>query len=167
MIPLQMLDCTNCGKCCSTIGMPPFILPNPLIGSWHSIPVDNDWYMHELNVFLGMPREVLRAHADAVLALRDDPSESPCIWLKEGRCSQYAHRPMSCRVWQIGDKGCIAALRGATVVFDSKNPPHIFRNPRHKGRATLREFLRYAWRVVFKRGLIGISDLLETHRRRL
>lgn len=101
-------------------------MPNPDLG----LPglEGRPWYddllleteLRDLESFVTMPAAVRAEHARLVTELAGDPSFRPCAWLdpETNRCKHYEFRPIVCRVWEPGGRGCNAArLRGQKVVW--------------------------------------------------
>lgn len=85
---LPIISCDDCGKCCKTIGTPPFLgfeifeLPESLrseVINW----MNND-----------QEREY---------------SNLPCYWFDQAtlKCINYEHRPALCRDFEVGSDSCI------------------------------------------------------------
>lgn len=136
---LKMADpCSGCGTCCTKIGMPPFLVSNPLLPADPPYGSVAGWscehtFTRDMDIFASMPPDLLREHADLVLGMTGDPTGQPCIWLdpETKACRHYEHRPTSCRVWPVLGHGCLAAKRGAIVQNWDTNEcdPHHWRNP--------------------------------------
>lgn len=85
MITLPVLNCDNCGACCTTQGTPPFVrieadFPPPEL-AWDV--VEHQWRYDD-----GLP----------------------CLWfnVETKRCKHYEHRPQSCRTAVVpGDEYCL------------------------------------------------------------
>lgn len=126
--------CDGCSACCESIGLPPFEVPNPDLGPVPRKPL-SPWavetYSPDLDTFLSMPAELRAEHARLVTEIDADPSGQPCAWLdrENKRCRHYEYRPVVCREWQPGGKGCVHARRGAEVVWRGDNPPDTWWNP--------------------------------------
>ncbi len=136
--PLPMYDwCSGCGKCCESIGMPPFEVRNPELGitkqsfqHWH--PELGGCQIFDTQLFMDMPAGLRAEHAERLRRLDRDPTGTPCIWLdtETKRCLNYEWRPGVCRIWTPRDEGCRAALTGSQVVWLDDNRPWQWRNPR-------------------------------------
>ena len=134
----------GCGKCCQTIGMPPFQVPNPEIcqqtrSDWY-IPIYESYFGHcdftnnpyttllynpalrqrliDTEIMASMPRTLRLEHAIDLLWLTEDPTKTPCTWLDPvtNRCKHYEYRPAACRDWIPGGAGCRSALEGGVII---------------------------------------------------
>lgn len=153
MIPLPMGElCSGkeankgCGQCCKQIGFVPFTVRNPDLPQQEERRLDS--YEHnncstlhtladELDILVSMPAELRAELATQLTTMDKDPTGQPCPWLGEdNRCSHYEWRPVSCRVWPVGGKGCTASLNGAIVDMWGRNDndPDHWRNPRRTKR---------------------------------
>jgi Fe-S-cluster containining protein len=147
LIPLPQIEpCAACGgKCCQSIGLPPFECRNPDLGgdprlatlaefadTPELLPPRFRSVLLEQNLFLAMPEAVRAAHAAVLRDLAADPSGSPCLWLDRGtgRCAQYAWRPDACRQWDVGGDGCLDARQNkVSVVFRGDGSVTQFTDP--------------------------------------
>lgn len=137
-LPL-VVDCGGCGRCCDAIGMPPFEAVNPDTGirpiRLRPGFVPEAW---DADIFRRMPRELRKAHAEAVLALVEDPTRKPCLWLdsETKRCRHYEWRPTVCRVFKVGGEICGRLLANPTIIMQSanNNDPRFWRDPSDGGR---------------------------------
>lgn len=84
---LPIITCDNCGACCTKMGTPPFV-------------------RHELfDLREDLREEVLKYE-------KEEPdrefSGKPCFWfnIKTKKCSQYEHRPHTCRDFEVGCDPC-------------------------------------------------------------
>lgn len=85
MTALPVLDCRDCGLCCSEQGTPPMMMDE-----YTALPVELQWDR--------------RLHAD-----RYDRG-LPCLWfnVESKRCEHYEHRPEACRTAVVpGDEWCL------------------------------------------------------------
>lgn len=84
MLPLEVIDCTDCGRCCDQQGTPPM-----LSDEFAALPPELQW-----------DRD---AHDN-----RYDLSE-PCLWydIETKRCRHYDHRPRACREFRVGNPYCL------------------------------------------------------------
>lgn len=140
--------CEGCGRCCDTIGLPPFEVPNPDLGP---LPVDPwkrlwsfdddaraaDQWLTDTDTFARMPAALRAEHARLVRGLKADPSNKPCAWLDPAtrKCSHYEYRPAVCRDWEPGREDCLHTRRHkAVVVWRGVNAPADWRNPRRDRR---------------------------------
>jgi len=138
--PLLLTDeCANCGRCCATIGLPPFEAANPSFGPQRVITrhmsfrqIDDATFDTEL--FLTMPAELQLAHAEQLLALDTSPSGNPCAWYdtEARRCKHYEWRPATCRRFDAGATRCVQLCTDDTVqlVWQFEAEPDRWRNPR-------------------------------------
>lgn len=114
MIALPLTDaCAGCGRCCQHIGLPPFEAANPEFGPQRvSIRGLSDTQItdavFDTELFLLMPAELRRAHAEMLLGLIADPTGGPCAWFDQdmGRCRNYEWRPATCRRFWANDARC-------------------------------------------------------------
>jgi Fe-S-cluster containining protein len=79
MTPLPLISCDNCGACCEQMGLPPFTTVE-----YSTLPPS------------------IAATMDTIV-----PEGSPCIWLENGRCKHYDHRPAVCREFEVGGIHCL------------------------------------------------------------
>jgi Fe-S-cluster containining protein len=89
LMSLPILNCDDCGACCSEIGTPPFV-------------------RHEIhNLPPQLKDEVLQWEAKE--PGRED-SKKPCYWwdAKTGLCEHYEHRPVVCADFQVGCESCLS-----------------------------------------------------------
>jgi len=114
-------QCHECGgKCCSNIGLPPFEVANPEFGHvshrrLHSSDVHLEAMIRDTETFLSMPSQLRLEHAAHVLG--GSRSRQPCVWLVDGKCGHYEHRPYNCVRWEVGSQECVNAKhKGAIVV---------------------------------------------------
>jgi len=83
-----VIDCSGCGaKCCSGIVTP--LLTTEEVQS-HEYPL----------MFNGVPENIKKVNPDieALITLYMRPGIG-CAWLKDGKCTNYEKRPMTCRRW--------------------------------------------------------------------
>lgn len=139
-VPLPMADhCGGCGRCCETIGLPPFEAANPDFGPQ---PVHlrgmTDTQMadavFDTELFQIMPAEVRAAHAELLLNLSADPTGSPCAWYDadRNRCWHHDWRPATCRRFEPGGERCVQLVASPEVVliWQDDRRPERWRNPR-------------------------------------
>ena len=88
MTPLPVLNCDGCSACCDTQGTPPMMMDE-----FEALPAELRWNRLE--------------HGHRY-------SESlPCLWLRDGRCAHYDHRPAACRdAVVLGDEYCLTFRAG-------------------------------------------------------
>lgn len=139
-VPLPQADpCDGCGKCCHSIGLPPFEAANPEFGPQGVVTrgmsaSQFDTAVFDTELFLLMPSELRLAHAELVLNLTADPSGSPCAWYDADadRCRHYDWRPAICRRFEPGGEGCVKLCSepNAVLVWQDDNSPEMWRNPR-------------------------------------
>lgn len=112
-LPLPVLSCDDCGRCCLRVGTPPSFFPAYALPS----VLDADLTGHEdYQTWLAMP-EALRDKLRAFYASQDglSPSEArcdsglPCIWydIAAKRCGHYEFRPQACREFEVGGEDCL------------------------------------------------------------
>jgi Fe-S-cluster containining protein len=139
-LPLPIADpCGGCGRCCETIGLPPFEAANPDFGPQ---PVHlrglTDTQMadaaFDAELFLLMPADVRAAHAQQLLNLTADPTGMPCAWYDDARkrCRHHSWRPATCRRFEPGGERCIQLLADPEVVlvWQDDRRPERWQNPR-------------------------------------
>ncbi len=135
--------CDDCGgRCCRHIGLPPFDVANPDLGPTMTpdeVRLENysetvvEMVLGDTDLFARMPAVLRAEHAATLRNLKKDPTGSPCVWLTpEGRCQHYDYRPLTCRVWEPTNRGCLAVRRSDTVkvVWRDDTRPGAWRNPR-------------------------------------
>ena len=146
MQPLPMADlCGGCGRCCASIGLPPFHAANPDLGRQ---PVDLtsaagwewDAAVADTELFLRMPAAVRAGHAALLRRLTGDPTGSPCGWLDPAtlRCRHYDWRPTVCRDFTAGDPDCCTTRAGGAdvmVAWREGASAADWRNPQRPGAA--------------------------------
>lgn len=109
--PLPILDCNDCGACCTHIGTPPGFAM--FFGAWPQREIEQspDW-----EIFRSMPAKLkteLRRYYHGVFVSKmivDRTSiETPCLWYNEAtrKCRNYEHRPTTCREFRVGCEGCM------------------------------------------------------------
>lgn len=138
--PLPMADpCGGCGRCCETIGLPPFEAANPDFGpqSVHLRGLTDTQMadaVFDADLFLHMPADVRAAHAELLLNLTADPTGQPCAWYDAGRkrCRQHDWRPATCRRFEPGGERCVQLVASPEVVlvWQDDRRPERWRNPR-------------------------------------
>lgn len=138
--PLPMADpCGGCGRCCETIGLPPFEAANPDFGpqSVHLRGLTDTQMadaVFDADLFLHMPADVRAAHAELLLNLTADPTGQPCAWYDAGRkrCRHHAWRPATCRRFEPGGERCVQLVASPEVVlvWQDDRRPERWRNPR-------------------------------------
>jgi len=86
---LPVLNCDNCGVCCSEIGVPPFV-------------------RHEI---FDLPEEL----RNEVFAYEEsepnrENSKKPCYWWDSTtkKCTQYENRPQTCQDFEPGCVSCLS-----------------------------------------------------------
>ncbi len=137
-LPLANL-CSDCGRCCESIGLPPFEAANPEFGSqpvhlrgMTATQMDDAAFDTEL--FLMMPSELRIEHAERVLNLITDPSNRICVWYDTVHkcCKHYDWRPATCRRFEYGDGRCEQLRDDPTVrlVWQIPAPVSKWHNPR-------------------------------------
>ena len=98
-----ILNCDNCGVCCTTMGHPRFFWTQNL-GS----VVDELW--------IKLPTSLVN-EIDRHLALHggDENADfgTPCIWFDpiKKNCRHHEHRPQLCRDFQVGSDACLRLRR--------------------------------------------------------
>jgi hypothetical protein len=110
-VSLPLADpCGGCGRCCETIGLPPFEAANPDFGPQkvhlrRMTDSEMSDAAFDTDLFLLMPPEVRAAHAELLLNLTADPSGQPCAWYDAGTT--------------IGDRRRVGgSSRGGSVVWN-------------------------------------------------
>ena len=109
--PLPVLNCDDCGLCCSEQGTPPgfaVLFPPPGVEPYPEVVESEDW-----NYFHSAPDEAKKIVSDYFTRRRagevEDREGLPCLWYDEQtkRCKYYEHRPETCRTAITpGDKDC-------------------------------------------------------------
>ena len=165
MIPLPLYDpCTGCGRCCETIGMPPFEAANPLLGvrGPYQKALDRD-------LFYAMPTELLRSHALMIRELSSDPTGKPCPWLdlETKRCKHYEWRPSVCVTFPVDSDPCKAACSGPKVIVqwrgEDKQTPDDWRNPRRLVIKRLSRRTRKKPKPITNKGAIMDDNTLKLY----
>jgi len=139
-VSLPLADpCADCGRCCETIGLPPFEAANSdfgpqnvhLRGLTESQMADA---VFDTELFLHMPAEVRSAHAELLLNLTCDPTGEPCAWYdpERKRCLHHEWRPATCRRFEPGGERCVELMRSQEVVLIWQDDRRVERwlNPR-------------------------------------
>lgn len=112
---LPVLSCSGCGKCCETIGTPPFVYLHP---SLHDEPPPDGWGegSEEYDRWGSVPPKALSILADYYAGQDLSRSESglPCLWYDEASkgCRFYDHRPDVCREFEMGGEDCLRIRKG-------------------------------------------------------
>ncbi len=90
MMDEQPKDCSNCGLCCMTENLMPWV--NRTFGQRGCLPKD---LAHELAAIM-----------DGPLAGWDG---CPCVWLNRatGQCKHHEFRPQICRDYEVGGFSCL------------------------------------------------------------
>lgn len=138
--PLPMANpCGGCGRCCETIGLPPFEAANPDFGPQ---PVHlrgmTDTQMadavFDTELFQVMPAAVRAAHAELLLNLSADPTGEHCAWYDadQKRCRHHHWRPATCRRFEPGGERCVQLVASPEVVLIWQDDRRVerWRNPR-------------------------------------
>lgn len=112
---LPVLDCSNCGACCTHVGTPPgFAGFFPRAG--HAVP--EHWKTWPDYRTLAAAPERVRAELAAYYAALDRGEtadrcrdELPCLWYDPAArtCRHHAHRPQVCREFEVGGEDCLRA----------------------------------------------------------
>jgi Fe-S-cluster containining protein len=103
---MQPLTCDECsGACCQFVSTPPGLFPIFASPKWDGLYMaDTEDYIH----WASMPA-ALQDELRAVYAERREDGQA-CVWLHEGRCKHYVHRPEACRnAVTVGDAACLEA----------------------------------------------------------
>lgn len=96
MIELPIVDCTTCGgKCCSRIRTPPFVRS---LKEGDRFEDDEIWDQLTATQKAEIDRHIMS----------DAPDDSPCLWLRDGRCQHYEQRPSICRDFEMGGEECLS-----------------------------------------------------------
>lgn len=92
-IQLPVIDCTDCGACCTTCAIPPY----------------------NLGAILTAPAFIRRMVADAIVNAK---SGDQCVAYDatSKRCTIYPDRPSDCRDFKVGGDACLAARREAVII---------------------------------------------------
>ena len=138
--PLPLADpCGGCGRCCETIGLPPFEAANPDFGpqTVHLRGLSESQMgdaAFDTEVFALMPTDVRAAHAELLLNLTADPSGQACAWYdaEQKRCKHHEWRPATCRRFEPDGERCRQLVADATVMLVWQDDRRVerWRNPR-------------------------------------
>lgn len=92
---LQQFDCRACGACCTTIGLPPFELPE----------------------LARLPAATRTQALSWAIAADGDRTARDCRAYDRATrsCTIYAERPAKCRDFEIGGQGCLNHRRRAEI----------------------------------------------------
>jgi Fe-S-cluster containining protein len=95
---LPVLNCDDCGACCSRLSLPPFI------PSWEP-DGERETFFREHPVIAAE----LQAEVDRRTRERDWTDEGPCFWLDcdTKRCRHYEVRPEICCDLEMGGESCL------------------------------------------------------------
>jgi Fe-S-cluster containining protein len=139
-LSLPMADqCAGCGRCCETIGLPPFEAANPdfgpqkvhLRGLTESQMADA---VFDTELYQAMPQELRATHAQMLLDIMIDPTGQPCAWYDAigKRCWHHDWRPATCRRFQPAGEQCVQLVANPEVVlvWQEDRRPDRWRNPR-------------------------------------
>ncbi len=142
-VELTLADaCAGCGRCCETIGLPPFEAANPSFGpqrvSTRNLSANQiDDATFDTELFLLMPTELREAHAQLLLNLTTNLSGQPCAWYDTvaKRCMNYSFRPATCRRFEEGDTRCLELQDQpeTQLVWQFAAPVERWQNPRLPG----------------------------------
>ncbi len=111
-IPLPVLSCEGCGRCCDTQGTPPgFASFFPVKGEIASWVKESEDARH----FAKLPeeaREILEVYfRDHFLGLVGDRYDEslPCLFydVEKKTCRFYDARPQTCREFELGSESCL------------------------------------------------------------
>jgi len=136
---VQVTDCDGCGRCCETIGFPPFEAANPDFGAQLVITrgmtanqIDDAAF--DTETFLAMPAKLRAEHAAMLLEAIADPTGLPCVWYepRSKSCRHYDWRPATCRRFETNGDKCSELRREpeALLVWDDDTSIAHWRNPR-------------------------------------
>lgn len=89
-LSLDILDCEDCGACCSAVGHPHFYR-NSHNELWNKLPAE---LQQEVNEYID--------------GLTDIDLGQPCFWLdpQTKKCRHYEYRPEVCRDFELGSHHC-------------------------------------------------------------
>ena len=131
--------CAGCGRCCESIGLPPFEAANPAFGpqrvsTRHLTANQIDDAAFDTELFLLMPTELREAHAQLLLNLTTNPNGQACAWYDTvaQNCKHYTYRPATCRRFEEGDTRCLNLQADANVqlVWELTATVEQWQNPR-------------------------------------
>lgn len=141
-IELKQLEdseiCKGCGKCCESIGLPPFNMPNPDHGHVENTGrfLGEPYYLRDYDIYFAMPsglRSELAIHQNSPEKL---PVPTPCLWLdlETKRCKNYQYRPITCREWAPYNRDCtwVRNNSGHIIWINSQHeipPRRLWKNP--------------------------------------
>lgn len=105
MDQLPIIDCNNCGLCCTGVMSPPgFQL---CFNGW-----PKDFAVDDQAIVATMPpelRDELISHYQKVVSIVGYRKGEPCIWYDPAskKCRNYEYRPTICREFEVGGEGCL------------------------------------------------------------
>lgn len=113
MTSLPVLNCDDCGACCTQIGAPPgysvyFPPPNRLIHEWAKDGEDYERFK-AMPVTIRKRLEVYYRRVYRGLIPDRYTSDMPCLWYDADtrKCKHYEWRPNACRNFEVGGSACI------------------------------------------------------------
>ena len=117
MTELPILNCDDCGACCTHVAAPPgfamFLGPF----SQREMEYSVDW-----EIFKTLPGAIKR-ELSAHYAQDRPVTNGPCLWYDATarKCLHYEHRPTICRNFEIGGESCrFHRKRVGIVIPDSQ-----------------------------------------------
>lgn len=89
-MPEALGDCGGCYACCTQCGTPPF---------------RNDAERAVLPA--GLQQQLSDRHLDIIANHGRHEPGGVCLWLQNGACLHYEHRPPICREFEVGGDQCL------------------------------------------------------------